>query len=259
MNANETSRWAGRNAAKDVVRAEIWRALLDAGVAVGPVFDRIPNFVGADAAAKRLSELEEWKRARVVKCNPDPPQIPVRLRALYDGKLLFAPVPYLTKGFPYLRIDPDRLAAKGVDFETAATAQGFLAHGEPVGFEDMPTLDFCVVGCVAVTRGGGRAGKGAGFADLEHGVFRELGKTTAATPIATTVHSLQVVAEKQVVMEAHDNALLFIATESELIRTGAHGASTAGVDWARVRADQFADIPFLAALRAAIEARKAAR
>ena len=117
----------------------------------------------------------------------------MRLRALYDGKLLFAPVPYLTKGFPYLRIDPDKLAAKGVDFETAATAQGFMEHGEPVGFEDMPRLDFCVVGCVAVSRRGGRTGKGAGFADLEHGIFRELGITSAQTPIATTVHSLQIV------------------------------------------------------------------
>ncbi len=259
MATSERSRWAGRNSAKDVVRAKVWRALDDGGVSVGPAFDRIPNFVGADAAAKRLSELEEWKRARVVKCNPDPPQIPVRLRALYDGKLLFAPVPYLTKGFPYLRIDPDKLAAKGVDFETAATAQGFLAHGEPIGFEDMPKLDFCVVGCVAVTRAGGRTGKGAGFADLEHGIFRELGKTTAKTPIATTVHSLQVVPEAQVVMEAHDNALAFIATESELIGAGALGAEAAGVDWARVRADQFADIPFLQELRASIEARKAAR
>jgi 5-formyltetrahydrofolate cyclo-ligase len=253
----ERSRWAGRNSAKDVVRADVWGGLEDAGVSVGPVFDRIPNFVGADAAAKRLSELEEWKRARVVKCNPDPPQIPVRLRALYDGKLLFAPVPYLTQGFPYLKIDPDKLAAKGVDFETAATAQGFLAHGEPIGFEDMPRLDFCVVGCVAVTRTGGRTGKGAGFADLEHGIFRELGITTPDTPIATTVHSLQVVAPAKVVMEPHDNALLFIATENELIRTGALGAAAAGVDWARVRADQFADIPFLSSLRERIEARKA--
>jgi 5-formyltetrahydrofolate cyclo-ligase len=57
-------------------------------------FDRIPNFGGADVAPKRLSELDEWRRARVVKCNPDAPQIPVRLRALYDGKLLFSPVPY---------------------------------------------------------------------------------------------------------------------------------------------------------------------
>ncbi len=259
MTATEKSRWAGRNSVKDVARAEVWRSLEDQGVSVGPVFDRIPNFVGADAAAKRLSELEEWKRARVVKCNPDPPQIPVRLRALYDGKLLFAPVPYLTKGFPYLRIDPDKLAAKGVDFETAATAQGFLQHGEPIGFADMPKLDFCVVGCVAVTRSGGRTGKGAGFADLEHGVFRELGKTTAETPIATTVHSIQVVPEAKVVMETHDNPLIFIATESELIRTGAHGSESAGVDWARVRADQFADIPFLQELRATMEARKAAR
>ena len=121
------SRWAGRNGVKAAIRDRVWSGVVEAKVNVGPAFDRIPNFVGADLAAKRLSELDEWRRARVVKCNPDPPQIPVRLRALYDGKLLFSPIPYLTKGFPYLRIDPDKLAAKGVDFETAATAQGFMA------------------------------------------------------------------------------------------------------------------------------------
>jgi len=115
-----SSRWTGRNGAKAAVRNRIWSSLVESGVNVGPAFDRIPNFVGADVAAKRLGELDAWKRARVVKCNPDPPQIPVRLRALYDGKLLFSPVPYLTKDFPYLRIDPEKLAAKGVDFETAA-------------------------------------------------------------------------------------------------------------------------------------------
>src|SRR5271168_3998723 len=226
MDERGDSRWAGRNSAKAAIRERVWSGLAEAQVNVGPVFDRIPNFVGADVAAKRLSELDEWRRARIVKCNPDPPQIPVRLRALYDGKLLFSPVPYLTKGFPYLRIDPDRLAAKGVDFETAATAQGFLQHGEPVGFEDMPKLDFGVVGCVAVTRAGGRTGKGAGFADLEHGIFRELGITDARTPIATTVHSLQIVDDSRVVVEPHDNALNFIATESELIHTGARQAAT---------------------------------
>ena len=83
----------------------------------------------------------------------------------------------------------------------------------------MPKLDFCVVGCVAVTRRGGRTGKGAGFADLEHGVFRELGLVDASTPLATTVHSSQVVEEAAVVMESHDSALDFIATELELIET----------------------------------------
>ena len=253
---SESSRWSARSPAKAAVRLRVWESLAREGVNIGPAFDRIPNFVGADVAAKRLSELPAWKAARVVKCNPDPPQIPVRLRALYDGKLLFAPVPYLTKGFPYLRIDPEMLAAKGVDFETAATAQGFLQHGEPVGFEDMPRLDFCVVGCVAVTRAGGRTGKGAGFADLEQGIFRELGLVDEATPIAATVHSSQVVETDAVVMEGHDSALHYIATELELIATLTTHPQPAGVDWSKVRPDQFADIPFLSALRERIEARR---
>jgi 5-formyltetrahydrofolate cyclo-ligase len=256
MSDHGESRWAGRNGAKAIVRDRVWSRLVEAEVNVGPAFDRIPNFVGADIAAKRLGELDAWKRARVVKCNPDPPQIPVRLRALYDGKLLFSPVPYLTEGFPYLRIDPEKLVARGVDFETAATAQGFKAHGEPIGFEDMPKLDFCVVGCVAVTRRGGRTGKGAGFADLEQGVFRELGLVDAMTPIATTVHSSQVVDESDVVMESHDSALDHIATELELITTHTSYPQPSGVDWDKVRADQFADIPFLNALRQSIENRK---
>jgi len=65
----------------------------DRRVNVGPVKSRIPNFAGADLAAWRLAETPAWKAARVVKCNPDPPQIPVRLRALHDGKILYAPVP----------------------------------------------------------------------------------------------------------------------------------------------------------------------
>ena len=167
---------------------------------------------------------------------------PLRLRALYDGKLLFSPVPYLTKGFPYLRIDPAKLAAAGVDFETAATAQGFMQYGEPVGFEDMPKLDFCVVGCVAVTREGGRTGKGAGFADLEQGIFRELGLVDASTPIATTVHSIQVVESEAVVIESHDSALHYIATESELIETRTtHPSPGRRLD--KVRPDQFARHP----------------
>ena len=54
------------------VRARVWAGLVRDGVNVGPAFDCIPNYVGADAAAKRLRELDAWKRARVVKCNPDP-------------------------------------------------------------------------------------------------------------------------------------------------------------------------------------------
>jgi len=244
------ARWAGRNSDKDVLRDEVWRNLEATAVNVGPVRSRIPNFAGADLAAWRLARLPAWKAARVVKCNPDPPQIPVRLRALHDGKIVYAPVPELTKGFPFVRLDPATLADKGVDFETVATSQSFVAAGEPVEFEDMETLDFVVVGCVAVTRSGGRTGKGGGFADLELGIFRELGKVGAATPIATTVHSSQVVDDARLPMMDHDSALNYIATELELVDTRTPLRQPAGVDWDRVQPDQYENIPFLKSLRA---------
>ncbi len=159
-------------------------------------------------------------------------------------------MPYLTEGFPYLRLDPATLAAKGVSFELAATSEGYMAHGERVEFEDVEQLEFCVVGSVAVTRQGGRTGKGAGFADLETGIFRELGKIGATTPMATTVHSSQLVAPDRVVMQAHDSPLDYVATEAELIVTGNRDPRPAGVAWDAVQPDQFESIPFLKDLRA---------
>jgi 5-formyltetrahydrofolate cyclo-ligase len=229
-----------QNDDKDNLRDDVWRQLEDTAVNVGPVWSRIPNFAGADLAAWRLAQLQEWKAARVVKCNPDPPQIPVRLRALHEGKIVYAPVPELTKGFPFVRLDPQVLKANGIEFETAATAQSFVDVGEPVEFEDMEQLDFVVVGCVAVTRSGGRTGKGGGFADLELGIFRE--------------HSSQVVDDTRLPMMGHDSALNYIATEQELIDTHTPMKQPAGVDWDRVQPDQYENIPFLKSLRARLTA-----
>ena len=126
-------------------------------------------------AARSCRQVQSRRAA-----NPRPPARALRRQALVLAGSL------LTNGFPHLCIDPDKLAAKGVDFETAATAQGFMEHGEPIGFEAMSKLHFCVVGCVAVTRSG-RTGKGAGFADLEQGVIRELGLVSSSMPITRTV------------------------------------------------------------------------
>ncbi|MBB5753505.1 5-formyltetrahydrofolate cyclo-ligase [Prosthecomicrobium pneumaticum] len=249
------ARWAGRNIDKDRLRTAVWDRLVAEGVHVGPPHGNIPNFVGADAAALNLSRLPAWRTARIVKCNPDPPQIAVRLRALYDGKTVYAPVPELTEGFPFVVLDPAVLARKGVTFELAATHQGFMMHGTPIAFEAMERMDLCVVGCVAVSRGGGRTGKGAGFADLELGIFRELGLVDAATPICTTVHSAQLVAEDVLPMEPHDSVLTAIATERGLYTAGAGRPQPKGVDWDAVRPEQFASIPFLAALRDRLERR----
>jgi 5-formyltetrahydrofolate cyclo-ligase len=65
---------------------------------------RIPNFRGAEQAAERLAELPEWQAARVVKANPDAPQLPVRRRAVKDGKTLYMAVPRLAEDKPFVEV-----------------------------------------------------------------------------------------------------------------------------------------------------------
>ena len=134
-----------------------------------------------------------------------------------------------------------------------AAEQGAVEHGEPVEFEEMEAIDLVVVGTVAATRAGGRTGKGGGFADLELGIFREVGTVTPATPVVTTVHSSQVVADDEIPMLAHDSPLDWVVTERDAIETRTRYTRPTGVAWEVVQPDQYEGIPFLKALRERLE------
>ena len=71
-----------------------------------------------------------------MKANPDMPQLPVRTRALAEGKLLYLAVPRLRDPSPFLRLDPDRLE---VTPRAAAVHQGIGRARDPdVGGPDRP-------------------------------------------------------------------------------------------------------------------------
>ena len=116
---------AGGGDVKAELRKRIWDLLMQRGVARFPlpVHGRIPNFVGAELAARRLAELGEYERAELVFCNPDSPQRPVREMVLRDGKTLVMATPRLRKGLLVLepgRIadDPDRIVyCDGLDMD----------------------------------------------------------------------------------------------------------------------------------------------
>lgn len=249
--------WTGRSEAKDLVREKAWAALEASGDARdedGPR-GRIPDFSGADAAAEALAETPEWKRARVIKSNPDPPQAPLRQRALEEGKTVYVPVPQLTEATPFLKLDPAKLKAQDVAFEDVVTAAGAAQHGEGVRFDQMEPFDIVIVGSVAVAREGARLGKGGGFADLELGIFRHYGWVTpGVTPIATTVHATQLVdGVVSAALDAWDVPLDLVCLPGEVIRTRtALPQPTMTVAWDAVRPDQFRDVPFLTELRGEI-------
>ena len=76
---------------KDEIRQLIWNLLEEKNVVTfpRPVQDRIPNFVGANIAAERLDEINIWRKARVIKSNPDAPQNRVRENALRHEKTVY--------------------------------------------------------------------------------------------------------------------------------------------------------------------------
>src|SRR5438067_13939420 len=112
-----------------------------------PLHDRIPNFAGAEAAARRLTDLPEWQAARRIKCNPDAPQRAVRLAALRQGKTVGMAVPRLRAERCFLRLDPRALQGK---LAQAATTKGAAALGVPVSPAQLDRSALVVAGRVAV-------------------------------------------------------------------------------------------------------------
>lgn len=241
--------WSDLNPDKEKLRLEIWTLLKAEEVSRRDPFGHIPNFIGAEAAAERLATLPIWQQATVIKCNPDSPQKPVRLRALQDGKKLYMAVPRLTRDRCFVELTAEALQQKNVPLKEAATMRNALIHGRLVSFEEMEPIDLVIAGCVAVTPNGGRTGKGAGYADLELAMLRQFGLIADGTPIVTTVHSLQVVDNTRLPMEGHDWALDWVVTPEETIETKTTYPRPVGLNWDEIRPDQYQKIPILRKLR----------
>ncbi|HXF56232.1 MAG TPA: 5-formyltetrahydrofolate cyclo-ligase [Actinomycetota bacterium] len=231
--------------AKQEVRERVWRLLEERGAARFPgARGRIPNFRGVEEAAHRLATLPEWQRARVLKANPDAAQLPVRARALAEGKRLYVAVPRLREERPFLLLEPGRLQ---VPPRRAVTIRGAATHGRPVRVDELEPVDLVVCGSVAVNRSGVRVGKGGGFSDLEFGLLVEAGLVGEGTVIATTVHRLQVVDEDLPETE-HDFRVDLVVTPSEVIRTP-RARRPLGILWEHLTEEKVAEVPALAAVR----------
>ncbi len=236
---------------KQRIRERVWRLLEEKGVVVfpRPVYGRIPNFKGAERAAEQLFSTPEWKRAKVVKVNPDAPQRPVRLQALRGGKVLIMATPRMREGF--LLLDPKLIPPRF--YKDASTIRGAFRWGRKITLDELQKLrvDLIVTGSVAVDRRGDRLGKGEGYAELEYAILRELGVVDEDTPVATTVHDLQLVEE--IPRDEYDLTVDIIATPSRLYRVEPRPPKPSGILWNQLPEEKLHEIPILRELRRRLE------
>ncbi len=228
--------------AKAEARELVWRTMKRRGVSRFPgTTGRIPNFVGAERAALHLQRLTAWRRARVVKINPDAPQLPVRRLALREGKVVYVAVPRLRALDCFLELDPARL---GRHLLQAASINGAETFGRPIRLEAVPPIELIVCGAVAVNGQGARVGKGGGFADLEYALLAETGKVGARTPIVTTVHPVQVLPQA-LEMCAHDIPLDVAVTPDGPLAFTAAFPRPRGLYREALAPEKIAEIPVL--------------
>jgi 5-formyltetrahydrofolate cyclo-ligase len=228
--------------AKQAIRERVWTLLEEKHVVAPGVRGRIPAFHGADEAADRLATLPAWQLAQVIKVVPDKAQLPVRVRALAAGKLVYMAVPMLADEFPFYSLNPKNLTVPPAE---AAAKEVAAQHASKVGVTDMQPVDLVICGSVVVNCGGVRLGKGAGYSDIEMALLQEAGLIGPATTIVTTVHGLQVVDEPLPETE-HDFSVDLIITPEETIRCGPPRRPR-GLVWEHLSSEKIATIPVLAA------------
>jgi 5-formyltetrahydrofolate cyclo-ligase len=227
---------------REGLRQRIWREMEERNVArfPRPVYGRIPNFAGAEKAAQRLVESELFKKACVVKVNPDASQKPVREAVLRKGKLLIMPTPRIAKGF--LLLDPKKISPSA--YNTVTTIQGAFRYGTPTHPEEIPEVDLIVAGSVAVSIYGERLGKGEGYSELEYSILREFNKVSEETPIVTTVHDIQVV-DFHIPLEPWDFTVDHIYTPTKSIKCTGEKKRPPGLLWRYLDKEKIESIPIL--------------
>ena len=232
---------------KNELRERIWSRLQEKKVARFPGAEgRIPNFIGAEACARVLSQTQFWRRAKVLKANPDSPQRAIRQQALEEGKTIYMAVPRLHTDKPFIELDPKTLKCSAY---VASSIKGAGKFGRPVKLEEVSKIDLIVCGSVAVNRQGARVGKGGGYSDLEFALLTEEKKIGKITPIVTSVHPLQIMDEK-IPMTEHDIPLSTIVTPSEIIETQPTLPRPKGIYWDMLPPEKIAAIPVLQNRRA---------
>jgi len=230
---------------KEEIRYKIWKLLEDKNIArfPRPVFNRIPNFVGAEKAAEKLAELDIFKKSKVIKVNPDSPQERVRELVLLNNKILIMPTPRIREGF--LLLDPSKIPKNDVKY--AATIKGAFKYGIKVHPRDLPNIDLIVLGAVAVSLEGARIGKGEGYGELEFAILLEYGKINKDVKIVTTVHDLQIV--EKIPIEPFDVSIDYIITPTRVVEINNRHDRPKGILWEYLSHKKIEEIPLLKELK----------
>src|SRR5260221_3247628 len=127
---------------------------------------RVPGFRGRERAGRmgpcpaprRVMTVTRAARPNCWQRRP-PAQLPVRQRALQDGKTVYMAVPRLAGSEPFFALDPAHLSEPP---RTAASISGASRSARRGTLAELSPVDLGGMGCAAAGADGARLGKGGG-------------------------------------------------------------------------------------------------
>ncbi|GMH45656.1 hypothetical protein BSKO_13613 [Bryopsis sp. KO-2023] len=232
---------------KWAVRNRVWDILHAKRISPG-CHNRIPNFVGAEEAAKNLASLPEFKNARCIKIDPDSAQKEVRFLALTAGKTIVVPRPRMADGFCSV-ICPDSIPVE--KYREACTLNGSKKYGSPLELDHTISIDLMVSGAVAVNpENGFRLGKGKGYADIEYAILKAMHAIDDSVVVVASIHDEQIVADlPSEKVGTFDVGVDVIVTPTQVIRVKQRLPRPAGIMWGELKEEQVQNIEILQKLK----------
>ncbi|CAH1156066.1 unnamed protein product [Phaedon cochleariae] len=211
------------------IRKNVWGQLWKEKLVKFPTpFGRIPNFIGVEEASAKLLQLDVFKSAKSVEVSPDKPLESARALVLENQKDLYVPCPGLGRGLiKKLELDSKH------DTKLIVSRWGIEHTGKEVdNVKDEIKIDLLVLGSVAVSKDGYRIGKGAGYADMEFALFKEMKAINDQVVIVTIVHDSQVFDElPKDIFKEYDVPIDFIITPTQIIEVKHDLSKPEGIFW----------------------------
>lgn len=219
--------------ARQTTRAQVWQELRKVAHADSRFHynfaEFIADFEGSEQAVRRVTNLPEYQRARLIFITPDNNLAVMRRMALEAGITTIMTTYGIGRGF--LMITREDVPPGQEEF--ASTLDGMDRFARPISLDEIALLgrfDLLVTGAAVVTMDGIRFGKGHGFFDLEWAMFWDIGVVDRQTPVAAVVHDCQVV-DLSLRPDAHDTIVDYIMTPTRSLRVSSPYVKPAGIDW----------------------------
>ncbi|XP_058797983.1 methenyltetrahydrofolate synthase domain-containing protein [Phymastichus coffea] len=232
---------------KQIFREKVWTHMAKEELtnSFRSLCNRIPYFKGATEASQRLSELDEFKNAKLLMISPDKPQESVIVSSLQREKEILIPRPRLLTGLFHKVKNANGLPEE--EIKNTITRHNIKQLESPVDFNTIGLkVDMVVLGSVCVNKAGYRIGDGEGFADLEFAILSRMKAIDENTIVVTTVHDCQILDYlPNDIFEKHDVPVDIIITPTQTIVINPKTKKPSEIVWPIISKRRLAAIPAL--------------